>query len=128
MIDFPDSFLHPLRWAIQEAVKHNLHVSVLYTYRLDQLRKDNVVQSKKAIDQKATELFDSLAAGLLRDSHVSFDFRSEVGFIHDRIREHATKNNVALLVIGKELAGAESFQELVDETEVPVVIVPSKKL
>ena len=37
------------------------------------------------------------------------------------------KNNVVLLVMSKKIAGSESFQELIDEIDVPVVIVPPKK-
>ncbi len=128
VIDFSDSSLQALQWAIPEAQKHALHISVLYPYRLDQLkRREDAVQSKKAMDMDADEKFERLVAGILRDSRVSFNFQSEVGFLRDRIREHANKNTVVMLVMGKKLAGEESFQELIEEVEVPVVIVPSKK-
>lgn len=127
-IDFSDSSLQALMWAIPEAQKHNYHISVLYPYRLDQIRKkEDVVKSKKEMDVDAVEKFDRLVSGMLRDGQVSFNFKSEVGFLRDRIREHANKNNVVMLVMGKELAGEESFQELIEEVEVPIVIVPAKK-
>ena len=128
VIDFSDSSQGAIEWSIPEARKHNLHISILYPYRLDQLRKrDDVVQSKKAIDLEALEKFERLGASLLKEGHVSFDFHSEVGFIRDRIQEHTRKNNVVLLVMSKKIAGSESFQELIDEIDVPVVIVPPKK-
>ena len=128
VIDFSDSSLRAIEWSIPEARRHNLHISILYPYRLDQLRKrDEVVQSKKAIDLEALEKFERLGGSLLKEGQVSFDFHSEVGFIRDRIQEHTRKNNVVLLVMSKKIAGSESFQELIDEIDVPVVIVPPKK-
>ncbi len=128
VIDFSDSSLEALQWAIPEAQEHALHISVLYPYRLDQVkRRGDVFQSKKEMDMDAVEKFERLVAGMMRDSHVSFNFQSEVGFLRDRIREHASKNAVVMLVMGKNLAGEESFKELIEEVEVPVVIVPSKK-
>jgi nucleotide-binding universal stress UspA family protein len=128
VIDFSDASLQAIQWSIPEAGRNSLHISILYTYRLDQLRKrDNVVQSKKAMDTEAVEKFERLGGAMLRDGHVSFDFHSEVGFIRDRIMEHIRKNNVVLLVMGRKVAGSESFQELITEIDVPVVIVPPKK-
>ena len=58
-IDFSDSSLQALQWAIPEAQKHNYHISVLYPYRLDQIRKkEDVLQSKKAMDVEAVEKFE----------------------------------------------------------------------
>ncbi len=128
VIDFSDSSLQALRWAIPEAQKHSYHISVLYPYRLDQPKqREEVVQSKKAMDADAVEKFDRMVSGMLREGKVSFNFKSEVGFLRDRIREHASKNNVVMLVMGKELAGEESFKDLIEEVDVPAVIVPSKK-
>ena len=126
--DFSESSLHALPWAISESLKHGLHFSVLYPYRLDQLkRKDNVVQSKKELKAGAQDAFERLVAGPLRASEVSFDFRMEVGFLRDRIPENIRQHHVVMLVMGSSMADAESFSELITEVEVPVVIVPMKK-
>lgn len=126
--DFSASSLHALQWAVTEAQKRNLHVSVLHSYRLDQVRKkDNVVQSKKELETESLEKFESQMAGLLRSSHLSFDFRSEVGFLRDRIAERARKHQIVMVVVGTTQAIAESFGELIDGIEVPLVIVPSGK-
>lgn len=126
--DFSESSMHALPWAISEALKHGLHVSVLCPYRLDQMRKkDNVVQSKKELEAEALNMFERLVSGPLRESKVTFDFRSEVGFLRDRIAESIRKHHVVMLVMGSTMADDESLTELIGEVEVPVVIVPFKK-
>jgi hypothetical protein len=49
-----------------------------------------------------------------------------VGFISDRVRDHLQKRPLSFLVMGKtqDEGGAELVQNLVDEINVPVVIVP----
>lgn len=126
--DFSDASLQALQWAIPEAQKHNLHVSVLYPYRLDQVRrKDNAVMTKKDMDRDASERFENLIEGHLKDSRLTYDFNSEVGFLRDRILDHARKSNVVMLVMGKSQVAEESFAELVDDINIPLVIVPSEK-
>jgi nucleotide-binding universal stress UspA family protein len=125
--DFSDSSLRALQWAIPEAAHRHLHLSVLYAYRLDQARKVTVM-SKKDMDGEAAEKFEAHAEKVLRKSGVTFEFHSEVGFIRDRVSEHAKRNNVVLVVMGEKIASAESFPELLREVRVPVVIVPSGKI
>lgn len=103
-----------------------MHFSVLYPYRLDQVRKkDNAVMTKQDMDRDASEKFEHLIEGLLKNSRLTYDFHSEVGFLRDRIADHARKNNVVMLVMGKGQVAEESFTELVEELHIPLVIVPS---
>jgi nucleotide-binding universal stress UspA family protein len=126
--DFSDASLQALHWAIPEALKHHLHISVLYPYRLDQVRKkDNAILSKKDLDLDASEKFERLVESVLKNSRVTYNFHAEVGFLRDRIVEHARKNNVVMLVMGKGQVVEESFPELVQELNIPLVIVPSRK-
>ena len=130
VIDLSDSSLQAVQWAIPLALKEGMHISVLHPYRLNQLKKkQDAVQSKNEIDREASDKFRKVAEGLLKSNNISFDFRSEVGFLHDRIREHARKQRMALLVICKNLAinNPESLQELIKEMDVPTVIVPQSK-
>lgn len=125
--DFSDASAQALQWAIPEAQRHHLHLSILYPFRLDQVRKkDNVIMSKKELEIDAAEKFEKQVEGILRKSRLSFDFFSEVGFMRDRITEHARNGNVVMLVMGQKMASAESFPELVEEIRVPIVIVPAK--
>lgn len=126
--DFSEASIRALRWAIPEAQKHHLHLSVLYPYRLDSVRKnENAVISKKDLDRVASERFEHLMEGMLQASEVTYDFHSEVGFLRDRIVDHARKNNVVMLVMAKSQVSEESFPELVEELQIPLVIVPEDK-
>lgn len=126
--DFSEESIQALHWAIPEALKHHLHISVLYPYRLDQVRKkENAILSKKDMDFDASEKFERLVESELKNSRLTYDFHSEVGFLRDRIAEHARKNNVVMLVMGKGQLAEESFPELVKELNIPLVIVPSRE-
>jgi len=126
--DFSAASFQALHWAILEAQEHHLHFSVLYPYRLDQVRKkDSAILSKKDMDLDASSKFEDLVENVLKKSRLTYDFHSEVGFLRDRISEHARKFNVVMLVMGKNQVAEESFSELVQELNIPLVIVPPRK-
>lgn len=126
--DFSDSSLQALQWAIAEAEHKDLRLSVLYPYRLDQVRKeDNTVMSKRDLDLEATKKFETQLKARLRKSRLTFEFHSEVGFVRDRVSEYAKKNNVVMVVMGETIASAESFPELMGQISAPVTIVPARK-
>lgn len=122
--NFSETSTNALTWAIREAQRHKLHVSVLYPYRLNQQAKKDSVQSKVELEREAIERFEQLEEKLLHDKHMTYDFKAEIGFLRDRVQEFARKHRVAIIVIGNDLAKDESFGELVDELTVPLVIVP----
>jgi nucleotide-binding universal stress UspA family protein len=114
--DFSDSSLQAFQWAIPEAQIRRLSISVLYPYRLDSLRhQDNPPTSKKELDHEARLKFEQVAQGLLLSSRVPFDFRSEVGFLRDRISDFAKKHEVAMVVMDSQMAQVESFPEFLAE-------------
>ena len=126
MIDFAESSLHALRWAAAMAAKLNAHVTIVHPYRLNQLeKKENMIKVKKAIDVDAAQNFDRIAKTIFKPSQ-SYDFRSEVGFIADRVQDFLHKNRVVMLVISKSMVGAnrEVLDELIQQSDVPLVIVP----
>ena len=79
------------------------------------------------MDHDASEKFSLLVESILKNTRLTYDFHSEVGFLRDRIVEHARKSNVVMLVMGKNQVAEESFPELVQELNIPLVIVPAKK-
>jgi len=126
--DFSVSSMNAMPWAISEAQKFGYHLSILYPFRLDQVSKgDNVIQSKKELETDAQLKFDNLAAGTLRKSKVPFDFRSEVGFLNDRIVENVRKRHIVMMVMGNSMADGETLEALLTEIDVPVVIVPPRR-
>ena len=127
-IDFSEPSLDALRWAAQLARQQQLHVTIIYPYRLNVLnRKEDLVQMKKNIDQDAARNFEKIAKGLLEDAHVTYDFRSEVGFMNDRVQEHVRKGNLSMVVLSKKMAlgSKDNLQELIDHADVPLVIIPT---
>jgi nucleotide-binding universal stress UspA family protein len=125
-IDFSDSSKHALEWAIQVARKLKAHLSILYTYRLVTSQKEEVLQMKKKLEDDSAKTFLAWEKELLKGRGVLYDFKTEIGFMNDRITEHSKKNAISLLVIGRNgnIKNKESFDELVNHIDIPLVIVP----
>lgn len=85
-----------------------------------------MVLVKKNIDLDAAKNFEKIATSLLKNEAMSYEFRTEVGFIQDRVQEYARKNNILFMVMGKKLVTSynENLNEFMDQIEVPLVIVP----
>jgi nucleotide-binding universal stress UspA family protein len=81
---------------------------------------------RKKMEEEARQNFSTLEKEVLADSGVSYDFKVEVGFVSNRVREYAKKNGVSFLVMGKKMnsSSKESFDELAENLHVPLVIVP----
>lgn len=125
--DFSDISYKALQWAIPEAQHHHWKISVLYPYRLDQAgKREYAVKSKKDMEREAVLNFKQRLEEVLTANSVLYEFHAEVGFIHDRVTEHARKANVVLMVIGQALA-KESLLELLEELKIPTVIIPSSE-
>jgi hypothetical protein len=129
VIDFSESSKEVLKWSACMAEKLNAHLTILHPYRLNQLdKKDDVVGVKKKLELDAAKNFEQLSHGILTNTKEPADFRAEVGFIQDRVQDYARRNGVLFFVIGLNLAvgNKEILEEIIKETEVPLVVVPSK--
>lgn len=124
-IDFSDTSKDVLRWSVELAQKLNEHLTVLYTYRLLH-RNGGALEMKKKMESDALKNFSILEKDLLLNKGVPYDFKSEVGFVADRVKDHAEKNEVEFLVIGKSsnAATTESLEDIMEKTQVPLVVVP----
>lgn len=119
-----------MKCAISMAEKIKVPITILHPYRLNQIeRKEDIVSVKKKLDNDALENFRILSDGLFKNKKISFDFRAEVGFVRDRVQDYARKNNILFLVMGFDLIARdkEVIEEVLKETETPVVVVPSLK-
>jgi len=114
-----------LQCAASLAKELRAHLTVLYTYRLI-TRNEEVFQSKKKIEEEAAKNFATLEDNMLKDMGISYDFKTEVGFVSDRIEAHARKTPLGFLVIDKNMTieSRETFDDLVENMRVPMVIVP----
>jgi len=83
---------------------------------------------KKKLELDAAKNFEQLSHGILTNTKEPADFRAEVGFIQDRVQDYARRNGVLFFVIGLNLAvgNKEILEEIIKETEVPLVVIPSK--
>jgi len=124
-IDFTDASKETLKWSVKFCQKLKNHLTVLYTYRLFK-QNGEVIPLKKQMEQEAMKNFACLEKELLADKGIEYDFKMEVGFIDDRIVKHLRTNKLSFLVIdnGMRLRNKESFDDLVKQLPIPIVIVP----
>jgi hypothetical protein len=125
-IDFSASSRQALVWAIDIAQELHMHLTILYTYRLLHAPGSNVVQLKKKLEEEALQKFSDLEREILLGRDITYDFRTEVGFVADRVEDHTRHHPISFLVMDKNMSTAnrETFEDLFEHIHVPVVIVP----
>ncbi|MBS1951872.1 MAG: universal stress protein [Bacteroidetes bacterium] len=125
-IDFSAPSKSALRWSVELAKDLHIPLTLLYAYRLQKLPHDQAIEYKKQVDAEARQKFLKLEKEFLVDKGIDYDFKSEVGFIADRVKDHASKNETKFFVVDQKtsMANKESFDELLKKVNVPLVIVP----
>ena len=126
VIDFSESSRKALQWAVANAVTHQSHITILHPYRLTRGQYgESPVDLRKKIEADAKRNFGILEEDLLRNKSISYDFRSEVGFIADRVENHTRNHPVSCMVVDKSMRAEnkESFDQLVDSAKIPLVII-----
>jgi nucleotide-binding universal stress UspA family protein len=123
--DFSDSSKEALKWSVSFAKKLKSPLTILYTYRLLK-RNGEGAALKKIMEEGAAKKFAELENEILKSSGIAYQCKTEVGFIDDRIEQHMKANKVSFLVMGNDMRKSitESFDELMSEVHVPLVIVP----
>jgi len=126
-IDFSHPSRQVVRWAVTLAREFKAHLTLLYTYRLIHVKGEEALKLKKKMEDEALLNFGSLEKEMLNGTGISYDFKTEVGFIADRVEEHVRKNSIDFLVMNKNISqeSKEAFDELVEHTQIPVIIVPA---
>ncbi|MFZ6010807.1 MAG: universal stress protein, partial [Bacteroidota bacterium] len=125
-IDFSESSKDALKLAVSLAKLLNTHLTIIYPYRLVNSHNGEATEFKKQAEENAMKQFSSLEKQILFDSGVRYDFKIEVGFLSNRVKDHAKKNGLSFLVMGNKMnvTNNESFDELAESIQVPLVIVP----
>jgi nucleotide-binding universal stress UspA family protein len=125
-IDLSESSKPAIRWAVALAQQLKMPLTILYTYRLLQFRNGEVLQLKRKMEDEAKQQFKEFEKELLMDRGVSYNFKIEVGFVTDRIEDHARKNSLSFLVMNKNAneSGKETIDDLMEHIHVPVLLVP----
>ncbi len=127
VIDFSESSKKALQWAVENARSNQSHLTVLYPYRLTQARHgENILAFRRKIEDEANQNFKILEKDLLLNKQISYDFKTEVGFIADRVEEHSKNHPINFLVVNNNVRmnNKESFDDLMENMQVPVVIIP----
>ena len=127
VIDFSDSSKKTLQWAIDNASKSRSHLTILYPYRLKKPETgESVMEMRKKIEDEARSRFRELENDLLAEASIPNDFRTEVGFLANRVEAHSKSQGIKFLVVARDLKSrhSDSFDDLVENTQIPVVIIP----
>lgn len=127
IVDFSDPSIRALKWAIDAASHFHFHLSVIYPYRLQSVsRSEDVILLKKKTEETAVTNFAEVEKLYLKGKGITFDFRSEVGFLRDRVEDRVKKDSVRLVVVSKAMntGGKENYDELISSANVPLVIIP----
>lgn len=123
-IDFSDASLRALQWAIDQAKLNHYHLHILYTYRLQAAAQESAFQVKQKMVDTANKKFAEVEKERLNKKNINYDFRTEVGFLEDRLVDRIAKNSVKSVVLPKVLCkGNDSLTEVLEHVGVPVVIV-----
>ena len=125
-VDFSESSKDALRWAVSLAKLLKTQLTVLYTYRLLNSENGEAIELRKKTEDNALQKFSSLEKEILSDSGVSYEFKVEVGFVSNRVKHYAKKDAVSFVVMGNKMnaSNKETFDELAETIQVPLVIVP----
>ena len=125
-IDFSPSSCQALKLAATLARDLKAHLTILYTYRLIRVRNEELFDSKKKIEEEAAKNFISLEKEFLMDMDISYDFKTEIGFVADRVEAYSKKTPIGFFVIDKKMSfdSKETFNELLENMKVPILIVP----
>jgi nucleotide-binding universal stress UspA family protein len=133
-LDFSESSRWVMRSAIEVALRHRTSLIVLFSYRLVQPFEGTIADYRKNVESKARASFEELIKKVSSHENVKYEFRSEIGFLSDRIEAYVEKNDVGVIVIGHEMANAMndhkgmSLQQFINTIKVPILIVPEEAL
>lgn len=125
-VDFSESSLHALRWAVSLARQYDEHLTILYTYRLINATHGHALEMKKKIEEDSLRHFQRLEKEYLADPLLSYDFQMEIGFMADRITDQLRHNHISFLVMDKSMhaINKEMFDDLIGRLSIPMVLVP----
>lgn len=125
--DFSEPSKRALEWAVDFSKKEGSQLTILFTYRLTKNAAEELVLWKKRVEEDAKKKFIAFESQHLKDVGIKYEFRIEVGFVADRIEDHAKNNPLGFLVMDRSMCtrNKEAFDDLMEIIKVPVVIVPS---
>ena len=126
-IDFSDGSTAALKWAIKFSGELGCNLTILFAYRLSKNVSEEVVAWKKKMESDAKEKFTVLESKYLSGTHLTYEFRTEVGFVSDRIEEYSKKNSFSFLVMDRDMCtkSKDTLEDLMEHLNVPLIIIPN---
>jgi nucleotide-binding universal stress UspA family protein len=132
-IDFSDSSLGALSYAVTAAHAKGAGLTVLFSYRLIQHEKgEEILVFRKKMEEEARRQFKMLESKFKDQLAAVPDFLVQIGFISDSIQSYVRKHAVELLVLDRGIYhllndhGHAAPDEFLSSLNVPFVIVPEK--
>jgi len=132
-IDFSDSSIGALRYAVKAAHDKGVGLTILYAYRLIQPEKgEEILVFRKKMEEKARTQFQTLSTIFKDKLDEVPDFIVQIGFVSDSIMSYIRKHTVELLVLDRGIYhllndhGNMAPEEFLTSLNVPFVIVPEK--
>jgi nucleotide-binding universal stress UspA family protein len=125
-VDFSESSRDALKWSVSLAKLLKASLTVLYTYRLLNSVNGEATELRKLIEDNAHKNFAMLEKDILSGCGVPYQLKVEVGFVSNRVKHYAKNNAVSIVVMGNKMNSSnnETFDELAETMQVPLVIVP----
>ncbi len=130
-IDLSDSSDHVVEVASKMASNLREHLTVLFSYRLNQsINEADVFLNKKEVEKKALAKFKNFEEDFLISGITSYEFRSEIGFLSDRLDSYKKRNDIDMLIIGQHLAKVNmdhkdsGLDNFLTKLQIPILVIP----
>lgn len=123
-----------MKRALELATERKGALTFLFSYRIVQPTGSTLADYRKSMETKAKQDFDTLVQQLIVNSSVPYEFRSEIGFLSDRIDAFIKKNDVELIVLGEDMVNSInehkgfSLEKHIQDEKIPLFIVPIEKV
>ena len=133
-IDFSDSSIQALEYAIDLAQQEKSSITVIYSFRLIQSEEGQEIRLfKKTMEEEANKRFRQLEDSFSKESAVDHRFLVEIGFMEDSIASQLKKNEVSKVVVDRAMCQSNDREsgipkKFLESLKVPVIVVPDKAL
>ncbi|MFO7256241.1 MAG: universal stress protein [Bacteroidota bacterium] len=126
-IDFSESSIEALKYAIEMANKEGRGVTVLYSYRLIQPdQEEEILKFRNRVELRARERFCMLEPFFHNGTVTDHEFLIEIGFFSDCILRQVRNNQVDKIVLDsnmRRLIVERPHESFLGSLPVPVIIV-----
>lgn len=128
-LDFSESSTDAMKAALEMAARFETNVTVLFAYRLVQTN-GAIAEYRKNMEAVALRNFETLMGKLTLKDPVPYEFRSEIGFLTDRIEVYSAQNKIGLIVMSQDMISSIdehkgiSMKDFMRSLKIPLLIVP----